>query len=85
MRPSSPRSARACSGRPRSFPARLGATLFIRDDPVHDRVLTTLRLTLGEERFAAAREIGRGLSIEAAIAEARAIAETVFTSLILAD
>ena len=72
-------------GATEGFSARLGATLFIRDDPVHDRVLTTLRLALGEERFAAAREIGRGLSIEAAIAEARAIAETVFTSLIPAD
>jgi predicted ATPase len=67
------------------FSARLGATLFIRDDPVHDRVLTTLRLALGEERFAAAREIGRGLSIEAAIAEARPVAETVMASLIPAD
>ena len=36
-----------------------GSPMFTRDDPVHDRVLATLRLALGEERLAAVREAGR--------------------------
>jgi predicted ATPase/DNA-binding XRE family transcriptional regulator len=65
--------------------ARLGTTLFTRDDPVYDRVLATLRPALGEERLAATREAGRVLTIEVAIAEAQAVAETVGASLIPAD
>jgi hypothetical protein len=72
-------------GATEGFVASLGATLFTRDDPVYDRVLTTSRLALGEERFAAIREIGRGLSIEEAIAEALSVAETVVEMLIPTD
>jgi non-specific serine/threonine protein kinase len=57
--------------------ARLGATLFTRDDPVYDRVLATARLALGEARLAATRETGRSLAIEEAVAEANAVAEAV--------
>jgi tetratricopeptide (TPR) repeat protein len=64
-------------GATEGFAARLGATLFTRDDHVHDRVLSTLRLALGEERLAAIREAGQTMSIEAAIAEAQAVAEEV--------
>jgi predicted ATPase len=67
-------------GATEGFSARLGATLFIRDDPVLDRVLTTMRSTLGEERLAAAREAGRELNIEEAIAEAQAVVEVVISS-----
>jgi predicted ATPase/DNA-binding XRE family transcriptional regulator len=72
-------------GATEGFAASIGATLFTRDDPVYDRVLTTSRLALGEERFAAIREIGRGLSIEEAIAEALSVAETVVALLIPTD
>jgi predicted ATPase/transcriptional regulator with XRE-family HTH domain len=67
-------------GATEGFAARLGATLFTRDDHVHDRVLSTLRLALGEERLAAVREAGQAQSIEVAIAEARAVAETVISA-----
>jgi predicted ATPase/class 3 adenylate cyclase len=52
----------------------LGSPMYTRDYPVHDRVLATLRLALGEERLAAVREAGQALSIEAAVAEAEAVA-----------
>ena len=64
-------------GATEGFAARLGATLFTRDDPVYDRVLSTLQLALSEERLAAIREAGQLLSTEAAIAEAQAVAEEV--------
>jgi predicted ATPase/transcriptional regulator with XRE-family HTH domain len=64
-------------GATEGFAARLGATLFTRDDHVHDRVLSTLQLALSEERLAAIREAGQLLSTEAAIAEAQAVAEEV--------
>jgi non-specific serine/threonine protein kinase len=67
-------------GATEGFATRLGATLFTRDDHVHDRVLATLRLALGEERLAAIREAGRALSIESAIAEAEAVAAAVILS-----
>jgi hypothetical protein len=58
----------------------MGSPMYTRDYPVHDRVVATARFALGEERLAAVREAGRELSIEAAIAEARAVAETVISS-----
>jgi non-specific serine/threonine protein kinase len=67
-------------GATEGFAARLGATLFTRDDHVHDRVLSTLRLALGEERLAAIRKAGQALSIESAIAEAEAVATAVILS-----
>ena len=67
-------------GATQGFAERLGATLFTRDDYVHDRVLATLRLALGEERLTAIREVGRDLSIEQAIAEAEAVAGAVQSS-----
>jgi predicted ATPase len=67
-------------GATEGFSARLGGTLFIRDDHVHDRVLTTLRLALSEDRLAMVRKAGQALSIESAIAEAEAVAEAVLLS-----
>jgi hypothetical protein len=67
-------------GAAEGFAARLGATLFTRDDHVHDRVLATLRLALGEERLAVVREANRGLNIETAIAEAQAVAAEIVPS-----
>jgi predicted ATPase/transcriptional regulator with XRE-family HTH domain len=58
----------------------MGSPMYTRDHPVHDRVVATARLALGEERLAAVREAGRELSIEAAIAEARAVAEAVISA-----
>jgi predicted ATPase len=55
--------------------ASLGAPTFPRDQPVRDRCLSALTSALGEERLAAAREAGRTLTLEEAIAQARAVAE----------
>jgi hypothetical protein len=55
----------------------LGAPLFPRDRPVRDRALAALSAKLGESQFAAARETGRALTLEAAISEAQAVAEAV--------
>ena len=66
-------------GATEGFATSLGSPMFTRDHHVHDRVLAMSRLALGEERFFALREAGRGLSIEAAIAEAQAVAETVMS------
>jgi predicted ATPase len=63
----------------------LGAPMYTRDHPVHDRVLATVRLALDEQRFANVRETGRALSIEVAIAEALTVAEAAMSSLISAD
>jgi ATP/maltotriose-dependent transcriptional regulator MalT len=57
--------------------AFLGASLFTRDLPIRDRVLAALRSGLGEEHLSAGREAGRTLSVDEAIAEARAVAEVV--------
>jgi tetratricopeptide (TPR) repeat protein len=63
----------------------LGAPMYTRDHPVHDRVLATVRLALDEQRFANVRETARALNIEVAIAEALTVAEAVRSSLIPAD
>ena len=51
-----------------------------RDQPVRERALAALTAALGPERLAAAREAGRALTLEAAIAEAQAVAEAVMAS-----
>ena len=60
--------------------AALGAPFFPRDQPIRDRALATLTAALGEERLAAAREEGRALTVEEAIAEAMAVAAAVMSS-----
>jgi hypothetical protein len=50
--------------------------IFPRDEPVRDRCLSALTAALGEERLAAAREAGRTLNIEQAIAQAQDVADT---------
>jgi tetratricopeptide (TPR) repeat protein len=60
--------------------ASLGMSIFTRDFSLRERVLATLRSRLGEERFAAVREAGRGLNIEAAIAEALTVVAAVMAS-----
>ncbi|MCD6058137.1 MAG: adenylate/guanylate cyclase protein [Thermomicrobiales bacterium] len=55
----------------------LGAPAYPRDQPVRARALAALTAALGEERLEAGREAGRALTLEAAIAEAEAVAETV--------
>jgi hypothetical protein len=47
------------------------------DQPVLDRGLAALRLSLGEDRLAVAREAGRLMSVEQATAEAREVAAAV--------
>ena len=60
--------------------ASLGAPAYPRDQPVRERALAALTAALGTERLAAAREAGRALTLEAAIAEAQAVAEAVMSS-----
>jgi predicted ATPase/class 3 adenylate cyclase len=54
----------------------LEATMFRRDDPVRERVLRALE-PLGQERLAAAREAGRVLSLDQAVAEAKSLIAVV--------
>ena len=77
----------ATSGRPEVGARLLGASerivgllsvpIFPRDQPVRDRCLSALSAALGEQRLAAAREAGRALTQEGAIAEAEAVAQDV--------
>jgi len=60
--------------------ASLGAPLFPRDRLVHERCLIALRTGLGKERLAIARDVGRLVGTEKAIAEAREVAEAVVGS-----
>jgi tetratricopeptide (TPR) repeat protein len=56
--------------------ASFGAPIFPRDQPVRDRCLSALTAALGEERLAAAREVGSTLTVEQAIAQAQDVADT---------
>jgi predicted ATPase/class 3 adenylate cyclase len=58
----------------------VGAPVYPRDQPVRARALAALTNALGEERLATGREAGRGLTLEAAIVEAQAVAEAVMSS-----
>jgi ATP/maltotriose-dependent transcriptional regulator MalT len=58
----------------------LGAPAYPRDQPVRTRAFAALTAALGPERLAAARDAGRALTLEAAIAEAQAVAKAVMTS-----
>ena len=60
--------------------ASLGAPQYPRDQPVRARALASLTAALGEEQLAAAREAGRALPLEAAIAEAWAVTAAVMPS-----
>jgi predicted ATPase/transcriptional regulator with XRE-family HTH domain len=60
--------------------ASLAVPIFLRDQPVRERCLSALTAVLGEERLAAAREVGRSLTLEEAIAEAKAVGEAVVRS-----
>jgi non-specific serine/threonine protein kinase len=55
--------------------ATVGMPIFPRDRPTHDRAVAAARAVLGDERFAAAWEAGRALSLEHAVAEALALAD----------
>jgi predicted ATPase/transcriptional regulator with XRE-family HTH domain len=57
--------------------ASLGTPLFPRDRPIRERALAALTVALGEERLTVARESGRALSVEEAIGEALAVADSV--------
>jgi len=58
----------------------LSAPAYPRDQPVRARALAALTAALGLERLAAARDAGRALSLEAAIAEAQAVAAADLSS-----
>jgi predicted ATPase len=60
--------------------ASLGEPIYPRDRPVRDRALAALTATLGEQRLAAAQQAGRALNVEAAIAEAQAVAAAIQSS-----
>jgi non-specific serine/threonine protein kinase len=58
----------------------IGAPTFPRDQPILKRGRSALIAALGEERFAAEREAGRTLLLEAAIAKAEAVAVVAMAS-----
>ncbi|MGH2355883.1 MAG: hypothetical protein ACRDJN_30100, partial [Chloroflexota bacterium] len=60
--------------------AAVGAPMHPRDRPVLERALGALTTSLQPEQLAAAREAGRTLTVEAAIAEAEAVAAAVMAS-----
>jgi predicted ATPase len=60
--------------------ASLGAPIFTRDLPVRERALVALARSLGPERLASTQEAGRALSLEATVAEAKAVTEAVMAS-----
>jgi hypothetical protein len=55
--------------------AAAGWPIFPRDQPVRERALAALTAALGPERLAAAREAGRALTLEAAMAVAQSVTE----------
>jgi tetratricopeptide (TPR) repeat protein len=55
----------------------LGAPMYPRDRPARERGLAALTAALGEERLTAARQAGRTLTIDQAVAEATVVAEAV--------
>jgi tetratricopeptide (TPR) repeat protein len=83
----------ATSGRPDDGARLLGAAdaivafldtpIFPRDQPIRDRCLSALKAALGEDRLAAAREAGRTLTVEEAITQAQAVADTCINHKIL--
>ncbi len=58
----------------------LDAPMAPRDQPVLERAIAALTTALGSERLSAAREAGRGLNLDAAVAEAETIAEAILRS-----
>jgi hypothetical protein len=58
----------------------LGTPMYPGDRLVHERALAALTVTLGPEELAAARRAGRTLTLDAAIAEAQAVAEAFKSS-----
>jgi tetratricopeptide (TPR) repeat protein len=76
----SPEAGAHMLGAAEGMTAALSAPMMPRDTPTLRRGLTTLRSALGEDRLAAAREAGRGMSVDQAITEARAVAQSVMAS-----
>jgi predicted ATPase/transcriptional regulator with XRE-family HTH domain len=70
-------------GAAEAMDASFGAPIFPRDQPVRDRCLSALTAALGEERLAAAREAGRTLTVEEAITQAQAVANTCINHSVL--
>jgi non-specific serine/threonine protein kinase len=62
-------------GAAEAMAASFGAPIFPRDQSIRDRCLSALTAALGMERLAAAREAGRTLTVEQAIAQAQVVAD----------
>jgi hypothetical protein len=77
---SQPEAGACLLGAAEGLAASLRAPAYPRDQPVRERALATLTEALGEARLAAAREAGRALTLETAIAEAQAVAAAVLAS-----
>jgi non-specific serine/threonine protein kinase len=60
--------------------ASLGSPIYPRDRPVRARAEAALVTALGQDRLAAARDAGRAMAVETAIAEALAAADAAATS-----
>jgi hypothetical protein len=72
---SQPEAGARLLGAAEGIVSSLGTPMYPGDRLVHERALAALTVTLGHEQLAAAREAGRALTLEAAIAEAQAVAE----------
>ena len=57
-----------------------GMAIFPRDRPVRERSLASLKASLGEDEFAAARRSGAELTIEQAVAKAASVAATIISA-----
>ncbi len=77
---SQPEAGARLLGAAEGIVSSLGAPMYPADRLVRERALAALTVTLGSEQFAAAREAGRLLTLEAALAEAAAVAEVVMRS-----
>jgi hypothetical protein len=76
-----PRRGAHLLGAAEALAESLGAPIYPRDMPVRERGQDALQAALGKVRLAAEREAGQALSLDAAIGEARAVAQEVMQSL----
>jgi hypothetical protein len=75
-----PKAGARLLGAAEGLASSLGAPAYPRDRPVRARALAALTAALGPQRLAAAREAGRALPLEVAMAEGQAVAEAVTSS-----
>ena len=72
-----PATGAALLGAAEGVLASLAAPIRPKDQPVRERGLAAMTAALGEEQLALALQAGRALSVDEAIAQARAVGESV--------